>query len=194
MWVLTSQSQPELNVVENRLPGQKHVLLEHVGGAPVDASERFSAHLDAAGGGRQKAGDDVQERRLAAPARPDDGDELTLRDVNRDVVDRGVGSESFDNTIQPEPGTLVGGGERGFDHLRDANSLVYVLERSGCAARTFVSKAATNFSTSSAEPVGIVPSSDKTRCMSRIARRLVSAVGILAPSGIISRTTSGGWS
>jgi hypothetical protein len=35
-----------------------------------------------------KPGDEVQHGRLAAPARTDDADELPVRDLERDVVDR----------------------------------------------------------------------------------------------------------
>lgn len=45
-------------------------------GLPVDCDSSFLE--------RQEAGDDVEERRLTASARTDDGHELTLVDLERD--------------------------------------------------------------------------------------------------------------
>src|SRR5690606_21020131 len=65
----------------------------------------FIADADAAAGRLQKAGDHVQQRRLAAPAAPDNRDELIWLDPERDVLQRhalvglGVGFETLGDMV-----------------------------------------------------------------------------------------------
>ncbi len=72
--------QADGDIVERGLPGEQRVGLEQVAGLPVQPGERPAEDLDAAGGGREQTGRDIEQRRLAAAGRPDDGDELAVRD------------------------------------------------------------------------------------------------------------------
>ena len=80
--------------------GEQGVLLEHEAGAAVlglDAADavvdELAADADLAARRRRQAGGQAQQRRLAAPARPDEGDELVLGDGEVDAGDRVDGAE-----------------------------------------------------------------------------------------------------
>src|SRR5262249_12221492 len=68
----------------------QRILLEHVGGCAVEAVELAIADAHASGGRRHEPGRDVQDRRLAASARPHDRDKRAGRHHERDVVDGAV--------------------------------------------------------------------------------------------------------
>ena len=70
--------QPEPHVLEHRLPRVDRVVLEHHRGGRVVGA---TVDRDVTGRRAQQPGDDPQERRLAAPRRADDRDELALGDV-----------------------------------------------------------------------------------------------------------------
>src|SRR5262249_8210089 len=73
-------------VVPHRHPGEDGVALED---HRIHRALRMGRlDLDGAGGDRFEAGKDAQQRGLAAPARPDDHEELAVGDVDRDAVDR----------------------------------------------------------------------------------------------------------
>jgi hypothetical protein len=77
--VFASECQAKLNVVQYCFPGKQRVRLEHVSGARIEASQRLTEHLDAAAVRGLKAGNDVQECGLSAPARSDDRHEGSCR-------------------------------------------------------------------------------------------------------------------
>ena len=72
---------------------------------PVDA---LSAHRDLARGMRHQAGHHLEDGGLAAAARPDDGDELRLADIEVDIaarIDRAVlGVVALADPAQPDMG------------------------------------------------------------------------------------------
>ena len=79
----------EIDVLEHRVPGKQRVLLEHEG----DVVRHRPAHglagdVHCAGGRRHQAADDVEQRGLAAAARPDQAEQLAARDVERGVAER----------------------------------------------------------------------------------------------------------
>jgi hypothetical protein len=71
----------ELDVALGGEPREQRRLLEHERGAPVD--------LEGSGGGPVEAGDEVQQRALAAPRRAQQAHELAGADVQRHAVERG---------------------------------------------------------------------------------------------------------
>ena len=74
-------AQAEAHVVEHRQPREQRVALEHhaaVGAGRLDAPA-VEQHL--AGGRPVEAGDDAQQRALAAARRAEDGDEVVLGDL-----------------------------------------------------------------------------------------------------------------
>ena len=71
----------ELDVALRGEPREERRLLEH--------ECRAAVHLDRAGGGGVEAGDEVQQRALAAPGRAQQADELPGADVQRHAVERG---------------------------------------------------------------------------------------------------------
>ena len=82
-------AQADGDVVEDVLPGQHRVGLEHVADAVGDAADAGAVDVDGAGGGRLEAGDQRERRGLAAAGRADERDELTVGDVEADVADGG---------------------------------------------------------------------------------------------------------
>ena len=79
---------------------EQGVLLEHEAGvavlgldAPRAVVDDVAADADLARVGRGEAGGEAQQRRLAAAARPDEGDELVVGDRQVDVVDGGDAAE-----------------------------------------------------------------------------------------------------
>ena len=91
-------AQRERGVVGGARPRQQQVALRH---------ERGGLRLDGARVGRDEPADELEQRRLAAAARPDDGDDLARADVQRDLVERGdrrgaaaAGAKVFDTPIQ----------------------------------------------------------------------------------------------
>jgi len=80
-------------LTERRAPGKKlGEILEH--NAPIDPGslDGRAADADFACGRSQKAGHDVQERRLAAPARPDDAKEFRSFHAEADAANAGHGA------------------------------------------------------------------------------------------------------
>ena len=64
-------------------------ILEHDAAVHAVAVDLLAADADLAGGRRDEAGDDVEQRGLAAAGRADDADELGGADVEADVLDAG---------------------------------------------------------------------------------------------------------
>jgi len=82
-------AQPERDVVLDVEPWQRRVLLED----DADAVGRFSRdglalERDAALGRRGQSGDDLEQRRLAATRRPDDGEELAASELEIERAER----------------------------------------------------------------------------------------------------------
>src|SRR5262249_18522107 len=82
---------------------QRVALEDHRGGPPVGWLARHVdvVQHDAAGIRPQEAAGHPQERGLAAAARPDEGDELALVDVQADAVHRGHGSVALGEALEP---------------------------------------------------------------------------------------------
>ena len=84
---VTSHFKGKPHVAEHVEPGQEHGVLEHETKEPT-ATRGFrwvAVNEDSSGGRRIEVGDDPKDRRLAAAARADEGDELTLADVQADI-------------------------------------------------------------------------------------------------------------
>ena len=82
--------QAEADVAQHRELGEGAVLLEDHAAIDAPAPDRPAAHQDLAARGRidlLEAGQEIQGRRLAAPGRTDDGDELAAAG---EVLDRKV--------------------------------------------------------------------------------------------------------
>ena len=98
--VVALQGQPELDVLahveewEERivLPDQPGAALVHRHVADVVAAQQQRAFVRPL-----EAGDDPEQRRLAAAARAHDRDELAALDVDVDPLDRDHGAEAFGN-------------------------------------------------------------------------------------------------
>jgi hypothetical protein len=81
-------------VVEDGAPLEQIILLQHVADLAARAGDRLAVDQHVASGRLQDAGDQRQQRALAAAALPDDGDELAGRNRKRDVAQRrGLASE-----------------------------------------------------------------------------------------------------
>ena len=73
--------QRDLDVAAHREPREERGFLEHEAGA-------LGAHVDAARRRLVEAGDEVEQRALAAARRAEQADELALVDVERDALER----------------------------------------------------------------------------------------------------------
>jgi hypothetical protein len=112
--------QRQCDVASHRLPRKQGVLLEHVADLlPATTLRRAQSNLTRLRGDDRRQ--DVQERALAAAARPDDRDELTVGDVERDIlehIDRvaaGTGeghADVLDLELRARPRTSRAGFER----------------------------------------------------------------------------------
>src|SRR6478735_4638728 len=79
------------DVAGHALPRKERELLEHHAAVGPRAAHFLAVDADAAGLGGDEAADDVQERALAAAARPDHGDELALAHRELRDLDDGKG-------------------------------------------------------------------------------------------------------
>src|SRR5213080_1309884 len=82
------EAQPELHVARHGEPRKQHVLLEHDAAVRTGSRDGTAVDQHLAGGRTEKAGDDVQQRRLAAAGGTEQADELVLGDVDIDVEQR----------------------------------------------------------------------------------------------------------
>ena len=78
----------ELDIPADRPPGQQQVFLEHKGDMLVRAADRLAVDENLAFRGPVEAGRQVEQGALAAAARPDQGDDLAILDVDADALDR----------------------------------------------------------------------------------------------------------
>ena len=88
--------QAEYDVLEHRLVRPHGIVLEHHAHAALLRRHHLLARrdqaavgVDGAGVGRHEAGDQPERRGLAAAARPEQGHELVVGDVEREVADCG---------------------------------------------------------------------------------------------------------
>ena len=91
-------AQPEGDVVEHRHVPEKRVVLEHE--TDLAALHREPGRIravddDATGIGHFEAGDDPQQRGLAAARRSEESDEFAMPDVERNVVEGGKAPEAL---------------------------------------------------------------------------------------------------
>jgi hypothetical protein len=92
-------AQTERDVVENREVRKERVALEHHVHRPHvrrQIGEVVAVERDGSGGRRLEAGEHAKQRRLAAAGRAEQGEDLALGDVDRDVVDGAVAVELLD--------------------------------------------------------------------------------------------------
>src|SRR5690606_14144941 len=93
---------------------EQRQVLERTGDAETSDVGRLTAEqglaieLDAAGRGLVNPVQHVEHRGLARPVGPDDGEELTLFDLEREVLDRGDTTEGESNVTNREQ-RLAGG-------------------------------------------------------------------------------------
>ena len=83
--------QAERDVLADRHVAEQRVVLEDEPDAPLlhrQLRRVLAGQLDAAGVGRLQPGDDPQDRALARSRRPQQGDELPGRHLERDVLHR----------------------------------------------------------------------------------------------------------
>jgi hypothetical protein len=77
-FVHSAQAQPQRDVVAHRQPRHQRVLLEDDTAVGARADHRPAVEQDLAGGRRQKAGDAIQQRRLAAARGAERDDEVAV--------------------------------------------------------------------------------------------------------------------
>src|SRR5205823_5879745 len=75
------------DVLEHVAPGKRRFFLEHHADRRVGAANRLAVHANASFIVAEQSTDDVEERRLAAAARSDDGKKIDGADVERSVID-----------------------------------------------------------------------------------------------------------
>src|SRR5947209_7395214 len=78
----------ELDVPTYRQPREEAQLLENQNAICSWSADRGAVDENLAGGLRMKSGDQVQERGLTAPRRPDDAQELSRLYLKADVIQR----------------------------------------------------------------------------------------------------------
>ena len=84
----TAHLRPEFDVLAHRQPRhQRRRLLEHDSPIGARSAHRSTTDLDRSGARSGEAGDQLQQRRLAAPARADEAEECPGGDVDVDVVE-----------------------------------------------------------------------------------------------------------
>jgi hypothetical protein len=122
--VLTEQLGAEDDVVDDRPPGEEQVLLEHVADLAGRPDDRPAVEQRLAARRPDQPGDDVEDRRLPAAARPDDADELALLDVEADVTARDDALASGDLEDLLDPAQL--------DLRRVSDRVTLLAARPGC--------------------------------------------------------------
>jgi hypothetical protein len=87
-------------VREERVVLEDHADVAALGRNPRRAGDRPSPHADRSFVGNLEACDESKERRLPAPARPEEGDELPSPDVEVGAVDRADAAEALVNGLE----------------------------------------------------------------------------------------------
>jgi hypothetical protein len=79
---------PREHVVEHAAPREEQGRLEDDADVPPRPDDARPAQVRLAPRGRQDAGEDLQQRGLAAARRADDGDKLALSEGEQDALER----------------------------------------------------------------------------------------------------------
>src|SRR5207247_538228 len=87
-WRKALGEKAELDVLPHGHPGEDGLLLQHVASLPPWAVDARTAAPDRSLGGAKEAGEDAQQRRLPAPHRTEQRDELVVLDREVQVVQR----------------------------------------------------------------------------------------------------------
>ncbi len=85
----TAHLECQLHILLDGQPGEQRKGLEHNGGMGIHACKHIIAIQHHARGGLVQAGNDAQERALAAAGRTDEGDELSLLHAQVDILHGG---------------------------------------------------------------------------------------------------------
>ena len=103
----------ELKVLHGREVAVHHGLVRDEPDAAAQllgVLERVDAeHGETAGSGTAHGGQDAQKRRLTCAVRPEDGKERTLREVERDAVERATGPKRLLDVVHRKRGSLLHG-------------------------------------------------------------------------------------
>ena len=100
---IAANLQGELDILAHRpVREQRQRLEHHAGGALVGGKivDPYPAEQDVAAGRRIHARQHAQDRRLAGARRPDDGEELTLGNIEIDRIDGGMRPEHLADRFQ----------------------------------------------------------------------------------------------
>jgi len=95
--------QRKFHIFAHRAVREKRQRLEHHAGGTVvrrHVVDALAAQQDIAAGWLVHAGQHPDHRRLAAPGRPDDGEQLTFDDIQAKIVDGGEVTEFLDDVLQ----------------------------------------------------------------------------------------------
>jgi hypothetical protein len=138
-----ADAQGEADVLGHRHVAEEGVVLEHHAHVPLAGGDRrdvLAAVPHLAGVGRLEPGDDAEEGGLPAAGRAEEGDELTLRDLERDVPEDGVPVEGLREALDLDAhGALASSGA--------------AARRAGCCfhSRAFFATSVTRASTKRSE-------------------------------------------
>ncbi len=89
------------HIVDHRSPRQQKVLLQHVADLADHPGRILTVDQDATGSWMQQSGDNVEDRALTAPRRPDQGDEATSGHLaDRQAPTRRIPDPSVLKTIE----------------------------------------------------------------------------------------------
>src|SRR5690606_22756146 len=96
----------ERHVLGHRQPGEQRVLLEHHAAMRIDVAHLAPVDDDAPGAGPLEAGNQVEQRRLAAARCAQHHQELAARNLQIDAVQRLEGSEGLGNALDGDHGVI----------------------------------------------------------------------------------------
>jgi hypothetical protein len=82
----TLEARPVLHVLPHRKPGEERVLLEDHAALGTRAADRLAVDAQCARRWSNESGDRIEQRRFAAPGRPEQAHELAVVDVELHVV------------------------------------------------------------------------------------------------------------
>jgi hypothetical protein len=100
--------QADGDIVPRRLPRHDRVPLEEVAGLAVEAFQSPTEYPHLSGSGPQQSRCHVEQRRLAAPGRADDGDELARPDGQVGLCNGLVGAATGEGKLYVDPGEAHG--------------------------------------------------------------------------------------
>src|SRR4051794_34105884 len=85
-----AETQTENHVIEHGFPGQQCVLLEHIGGSPVQARKGASVNFHRSVRWCCESRSKIQQGGFAASARAHNGQKHSFRNIERHALDGGV--------------------------------------------------------------------------------------------------------